>query len=308
LARFTFDEFDGDITETITGAGTGGTVSANNTIVLDSGEGDVTAQYEHGSEFVLDSSSNSNDGSYHVESSSWDGTNTTIVVEGTALTTGADTGHIHPHVFTYWNYTADNGWIEADQTGAHTSIHIDVDYYNDITQNQGSQFSTYVSNRYGIAWVYASSAEDSRIHVIYGQDSYTLAEAVEAAQPSSLPDIINNMGFLIARIVFQESATDFYSISYPWDTTFAATGAADHGGLAGLGDDDHPQYIKDSEYNAKGDILSATADDTPAILTVGTNDHVLTADSGEATGMKWAAASGGGVTEGEAIALIIALS
>ncbi len=46
-------------------------------------------------------------------------------------------------------------------------------------------------------------------------------------------------------------------------------------------------------FAAKGDILTATANDTPAILTAGTDGHVLTLDSAEATGLKWAAASGG---------------
>jgi len=40
---------------------------------------------------------------------------------------------------------------------------------------------------------------------------------------------------------------------------------------------------------AKGDLISASANDTPLILTVGANDLVLTAASGEATGLKWAA-------------------
>ena len=56
----------------------------------------------------------------------------------------------------------------------------------------------------------------------------------------------------------------------------------------------HADVLIDGDFNAKGDLLSASADDTPLILTVGANDLVLTAASGEATGLKWAAAAGGG--------------
>jgi hypothetical protein len=43
--------------------------------------------------------------------------------------------------------------------------------------------------------------------------------------------------------------------------------------------------------DAKGDLITATADDTPARLAVGANGTILTADSTEATGLKWAASS-----------------
>jgi len=46
----------------------------------------------------------------------------------------------------------------------------------------------------------------------------------------------------------------------------------------------------------KGDVYAATAASTPARLAVGANDTVLTADSAEATGLKWATPSAGGMT------------
>lgn len=56
---------------------------------------------------------------------------------------------------------------------------------------------------------------------------------------------------------------------------------------------DDSNAIQNAIVDAKGDIIAATAADTPARLAVGANDTVLTADSSTATGLKWATPSGG---------------
>lgn len=59
---------------------------------------------------------------------------------------------------------------------------------------------------------------------------------------------------------------------------------------------DDSNAIQNAIVDAKGDLIGATAADTPARLAVGTNGQVLTADSTAATGLKWATSSSGGMT------------
>jgi hypothetical protein len=54
---------------------------------------------------------------------------------------------------------------------------------------------------------------------------------------------------------------------------------------------DDANAIQNAIVDAKGDLIAATAADTPARLAVGTNGQYLQADSTAATGLKWATVS-----------------
>ena len=56
--------------------------------------------------------------------------------------------------------------------------------------------------------------------------------------------------------------------------------------------------IAETLLDAKGDLIVASAADTAARLGVGTDGHVLTLDSAQALGVKWAAAAGGATSLG----------
>ena len=78
----------------------------------------------------------------------------------------------------------------------------------------------------------------------------------------------------------------------PGDITGVTAGTGISGG--GTSGDVTVTNSMATAIDAKGDLIVGTGADTFSRLAAGTNGYLLTADSAEATGLKWAAAAGGG--------------
>ena len=99
------------------------------------------------------------------------------------------------------------------------------------------------------------------------------ATAIETLGDSIDASLVDLKGGTTGQVLAKASGTD---MDFSWVTD--ATG------------------IPATIFDAKGDIIAATAADTASRLAVGTNNQVLTADSSTATGLKWATPSSGAAT------------
>lgn len=99
------------------------------------------------------------------------------------------------------------------------------------------------------------------------------AAAIRTALGGVDTSFVDLKGGTTGQVLSKASDTD---LDYTWVTT------------------DDANAIQNAIVDAKGDLIVATAADTPARLAVGTNGQILTADSTASTGVKWASPAGGG--------------
>ena len=99
------------------------------------------------------------------------------------------------------------------------------------------------------------------------------ATAIEALGDSIDASLLDLKGGTTGQVLSKNSGTDM-------DFTWVAQ--------------DDSNAIQNTIVDAKGDLIAATAADTPSRLAVGTNGQVLTADSTAATGLKWGTIAAGG--------------
>lgn len=126
-------------------------------------------------------------------------------------------------------------------------------YFDDNTADAGHPGGTLVVNQYGVAWVYIHPSMD-HVYVVYGRDSYKLAEAEQAQPPGDIPTILSDFGLLIGRIIIEQGGTTFTTIDSVTDTFFTGTAVADHNELGNLATGDvHTQYALRSLAALSGD-------------------------------------------------------
>ena len=87
------------------------------------------------------------------------------------------------------------------------------------------------------------------------------------------------------------ATSPIYSWPEPDNTDLVKNGALAIRTLGNAIDTTMGTMVAKTIVDAKGDLIAATAADTVSRLAIGTNNQVLTADSAEATGMKWATPS-----------------
>jgi hypothetical protein len=131
--------------------------------------------------------------------------------------------------FSYWYRNGAGGWT---RTNGNTQIN------NTQFDDGDGTLGTVPVNRYGVHWLYV--VHDSTAHVVFGQGSYTLAQADLAAPPATLPGLLASYATLIGKYVILRNATTITSVRSPDEVTFTASSVTNHndlsniqGGLAG---------------------------------------------------------------------------
>jgi hypothetical protein len=152
--------------------------------------------------------------------------------------------------FTYWYRSAVPGsWINVDSQNTISNL-----YYDD---NSGT-LATVSNNRYGVHWVYV--VHDSSVHVVYGQGSYTLAQANAVTPPAILPGLVGAYATLVGKIIILKDAAAFTSTQSPFNVQFGAVAVSNHNDLSAIdgGTTDEYYHLTSAQHTVATQAASST--------------------------------------------------
>jgi hypothetical protein len=115
------------------------------------------------------------------------------------------------------------------------------------------------------------------------------AESIGTLVPTKIPGLSDPADIQAALRLYHYG-------DYAYNTANASTGSLVNPSIAYTINDLQDQIdgldtggtLKLTDFAAKGDLLSASANDTLSVLSVGTNGQILTANSATASGLQWA--------------------
>lgn len=177
-----------------------------------------------------------------------------------------------------------------DGVGGWTKTTGNTQWDNTYYDNNAGSPTELTAARYSCQYFYLDS--DGDLVSLYGQAQYTTyAQVLEDTPPASVPTRIEEHAMLIGRVVFQKSDTSAQAVQSVFTTVFSASQVTDHGSLAGLADNDHPQYnvegVKIYWLGKHGNDSNSGLTWNDAVLTIG-QAHTLTAAQSPATGNRFA--------------------
>jgi hypothetical protein len=182
-------------------------------------------------------------------------------------------------------------------------------YLNGVLLARGSDYTA--TNGTTITGLTALAASDIAEVITFNPSNILTTDAVIATDFEAKGDLISASAAstpvrlpvgTTGQVLKANSAT---TSGLEWATSAADIEGVTAGtGLTGGGTSgtvtlalDSAAVIAPTIVDAKGDIIAATAADTVARLAVGTNGQVLTAASGQATGLQWATPVSGSMTQ-----------
>jgi len=176
--------------------------------------------------------------------------------------------------FTYVYDDGAGGWTE---TGSNV---IDFAHYDDGDGTLGNVGN----NRYSVHYVY-KHIDDEDVYVVYGTDSYTLAEAeVAAIIPPTVPSHLADFGCQIGTIIAPQSGGSFTAVIMVTSQFFSGTEVVNHNNLGGLqgGTAGEEYHLTEAQHTLVIDNVKYSKFDATQAPTV--NNDI---DEGYVVGSRW---------------------